>query len=990
MARPRLVDELRARQAALVVAGGGYGKTLLASEVARTLGIAWASVVLGSGDGDPAAFVARLGAALEWAHLADLAAAVQAERADPVAAVDALAAALTREPEPILVVVDDAHHAGPETAELVRRLAGGLPGEHRLLVLARHPTARLELPGGADGRPVGAVDLAFTAEEVVELFGDGFGITLTREDAEALRRATAGWAAALVLAAEAVARSDDAGSELQAIVDRRRPLRYLVDRHLAALDAASRQALVQLAHLPLLSPSVAERVTGDASLLERAGGAGIPVGVRADGWWELPGPVQELLARMAPLEAATALAAAPVYASQGELSTALQVLLAAGQADEAAALVAGITPQEADELGYLELQTLIDALPAEVVDRHPGLLMHLARACEPAAQTRLRARSLERVRARAERSRDRALLRAVDAERARDLVRDGRADDAEALAAAVLAKVGPDELATRARVLDVLGRAAAWRRDETSLAHAERLLQEAHALCLRIGQRSWASQVVLPLADGVYFARGDHDRALQWIENALERLPARSRHRGVILSFYGDILIDCGRFADAEATVDEERRLGELLADRRISAYAAWTAAKLASQTGDARRTLREVRAAESFRDDWFEHSTGVNFLADAADLLDRVEETELAMDYLERAQARREEAPAAVAQAEAAVLARSGDPVEAEQLLERLATMPRIELREQWRISLLRAHAAVRRGDPAAGTFAAAAFEQAAALSRPFLPLVRDRLVAERLVELAAVSGSASAAQLQHARRPLTISVLGRFEVRRAGEPVRLPPGKPEQLVKLLAVTGGRMPAEQAIEELWPEVDPASGRKRLRNALNRLHAVAPEIATREGDVLTLGEAEVDADLFERQTRQTLDRPEGAAHRLALARYRGPLLPDDRYEAWAAAPRERLERQYVALLDAAATAAEAAGQFDEALRHVERALDVDPYDEERYRRGAHLLLQQGRRAAALKLLDRAARTLEELGIPIPAEHEELAAAARRGGLPRRA
>jgi two-component SAPR family response regulator len=166
-----------------------------------------------------------------------------------------------------------------------------------------------------------------------------------------------------------------------------------------------------------------------------------------------------------------------------------------------------------------------------------------------------------------------------------------------------------------------------------------------------------------------------------------------------------------------------------------------------------------------------------------------------------------------------------------------------------------------------------------------------------------------------------------------------------------------------------------------LRNVLNRLHTVAPDLARREGDVLVLGEAEVDAQIFERQARQVLDRQETAAYRLTLARYRGELLPDDRYEPWASAPRERLERLLVNLLDSATRAAQASGQIDEALRYIERALSVDPYDEERYMRAARLLLDQGRRAAALTVLTRCTDALNRLGIPTPAEHEALVAAA---------
>ncbi|HLH66010.1 MAG TPA: BTAD domain-containing putative transcriptional regulator [Solirubrobacteraceae bacterium] len=980
--RPRLVAQVQRAPVAVVAAGGGYGKTLLALEAARALRVASVNVLLGAGDHGPAALISRMISALRRARLSELAAAVRAEQGDPAAAVDALAAALEREPGEVLLIVDDAHQADGPARALLARLTRSLPGEHRLMILGRLASEAFELAANAELVSVSADQLAFTSDETVDLCR-GLGVELGPQDARALVRATAGWPAALVLVAQTLSRSAHPDAALAEIVERRHPLKHLVDRQLAVLTEDELRGLAQLAHLPLLSPAVAEAVTGDRQLLERAQAAGLPLSTRPDGWRELPGPVQEHIARQAPLQAATALAVAPVYAGRGELSAAVGVLLEAGEDMAAAELLARMSPQEADDLGYLELQTLIDALADSAVEAHPGVLVHLARACEPAARVRVRADALERARTLALRAGDRRMASAIDAERARDLVRDGLAAEGEQLASRVLAELGPGELTTRARALDAVGRAAAWRRDEASLVRAERLLRECRELCERLGLRGWAAQVTMPLAHGVLYARGDHRAALELIEQTLGALPGRSRHRGVILSFYADILIDCGRFTDAEPIIEEEWRLGELLADHRICAYAAWSGAKLASQVGDREGTLRRIRAVESRRDDWFAHSTGAAFLADAADLLERVGETELALDYLARARRRRRESPLAVAVAEAAVLARSGDADQAERVLARIDRLPRLEPRERWRMALLRAYAGLRRGDPRAGALAARAFDLAAAISAPQLPLVRDRAVAERLIELAATCGSAAAAGLRSAPPPLTLSVLGRFELRRGGEPVRIPPGKPEQLVKLLAVSGRRLPAEQAIEELWPEVEPLSGRKRLRNALNRLHAAAPDLARRDGELLDLGNVEVDAELFEQRARRVLDGAERASARLVLSGYRGPLLPGDLYEPWAAAPRERLQRLFVAVLDAAAEGAEAAGEIDEALRLIERALELEPFDERRYLTGARLLLAQGRRAAALALLERGRDALRRLGVPISPAHEQLAADARR-------
>jgi ATP/maltotriose-dependent transcriptional regulator MalT/DNA-binding SARP family transcriptional activator len=964
---------------ALVVAAGGFGKTALSSELALALGLASAHAPLADGDRDGAALVARLVSALRRAQLSDPATAMQSERGDPPAAVDALCMALARERDPILLIVDDAHHTAAEGGRLLARLAGQLPDGHRLLILARHIPAGLQL--GTAIANVGTDRLAFTTEEVSALLDTRFQTTLGAAQAEELRRVTGGWAAALVLAGEALSRAEDRDAELSAIVRRRTPLRLLVERQLEGFEAGDRRVIVQLAHLPLLAAVVVEAVSGDRALLGRLSASGIPVGERPDGWWEMPGPVQELLARFAPMDPDTALVAAPIYAQRGELSAAVKLLLAASCAEEAAAMLSGLTPEEAETLGYLEYQTLLDAIPPAAVERHPGALLHLARTCEATARLRRRSDALNHARSLAVLAGDTVLERALDAEVARDLVRDERADAAESLALSVLAGAEAGELATRARALGVLGQAAAWRRDVTSLVTAQQHLQESHALCLQVGQGGWASQMAGILGVVVFYARGDYDSALRWLELALEGMASRTTYRAVALTFYGDVLVNCGRFTDGEAAIDEARGLGELLTDHRVCAYAHWSGARLASQRGDRGRTLSELLAAEVHVDDWFDHPTGVHLLADAADLLDRVGDTERGLAYLERARAQRDEEPVAFATAEAAVLARSGDPDAARVALDQLGRL-RVEPRERWRIKLLSAYAALRAGDPVAGHVAADAFDLAAALGRPELPMVRERAVAERLVGLAADAGSAAAAALQGVSPRLTVRLLGGFELRRGGGTLRPPPGRPELLVKLLACHGGRLPAEQAIELLWPEVPPQSGRKRLRNVLNRLHAGAPAVISRDGEVLSLGDVEVDAELFEYQARRALAGSQASTARIAIAHYRGPVLPDDPFEPWAIETRERLERLFVELLDVAAVRAEAAGEVDEALRLIDRALDLDPGDEGRCHRGAALLLSQGRRSAALALLNRGARALHSLGVPTSAHHQQLVAAAR--------
>ena len=106
------------------------------------------------------------------------------------------------------------------------------------------------------------------------------------------------------------------------------------------------------------------------------------------------------------------------------------------------------------------------------------------------------------------------LVRAVAGERAKDLVRDGRFDEAAAQAAALLEMTTPRELLTRASALSALGRAVCWRfdpdgrRDEAALEEADEHLAEAMEIYERLGMRAASAMLVLYRAMWIDFARG--------------------------------------------------------------------------------------------------------------------------------------------------------------------------------------------------------------------------------------------------------------------------------------------------------------------------------------------------------------------------------------------------------------------------------------------------------------------------------------------------
>src|SRR5206468_2058527 len=105
--------------------------------------------------------------------------------------------------------------------------------------------------------------------------------------------------------------------------------------------------------------------------------------------------------------------------------------------------------------------------------------------------------------------------------------------------------------------------------------------------------------------------------------------------------------------------------------------------------------------------------------------------------------------------------------------------------------------------------------------------------------------------------------------------------------------------------------------------------------------------------------------------------YRGELLPEARYESWTAAPRERLHRLYIRLLDLLSADAMTRGDAEEAVRLLERALEAEPMDESRYVAAARIRIEQGRRVAARSLLRQARAVAADLGLAASAEVTDL-------------
>ena len=897
--------------------------------------------------------VATLVRALRDAGLSDLVAAAEAAGDDPAIRLDALLAAIERLPDPLLVVVDDAHRASGTAVGVLARLAHELPTGHRLVLAARELPEGLVAPPGAVR--LHAAELALSGEETAELAAAFLRRQPSDGEVEQVRRTSGSWPAAAVLAA---ARLATAGSPPSLAA---RPLEELLAELVGAraLDDA-----VALATLPLIDDELAALAVGDGAL-ERLAAAGLPLQDAGGPWRVLPDALRDALRSRGGLRPSRVEPVAERYAERGELRAAIEVLRATGQAEVLARLLSARSRAELATLDLAELRTTLDLLPDVVLAAHPRALLEAARIAADLTGERHRAELVQRLVALP--PADGPAARAAAAEDALLLARRGEDEAAERVARAILGACGGGELVTRGRALLALGQALAFRNEPDAMAEAEQRLREAAAAFDAAGERAWRAAALTSLGYRVLFARGDLERAAEVLEAAAAGTP-RGRERADLAGCVAEVHLHLGHLDAAEASARESLGAGRALGDHRLVGYGFWMLAAAASLRGDRAATLEALNAVDAHRGDWYDHPTGIEFLADAATMLARLGDP-AARRYATVAQAR--PTPPATRRSRGSRWA-PWRPARGTRRGPRSCSWPMPPRRSS------------RRAMPGGRCWCAPTPPAGAETGgRRALGPGDGRGRRARPSRPAAAAG-ADLVRRDGETTAYTLTLLGGFRVVAGGRELEVPPGRPATLVKVCALAGGSVPADVALEALWPDIDPATGKSRLRNLLNRVRAAVGPLVERDGEALRLAPGtSVDAAAFERAALDALAAPERDRAGLALAaiaRYAGELLPTDRYAAWAAAPRERLQQRFLELVDVLAADAQERGDLDEAVRLLERGIATEGLDEGRYLTAAELLLRQGRRGAARALVERASAVREDLALPPSPRLERLRAA----------
>jgi DNA-binding SARP family transcriptional activator len=248
--------------------------------------------------------------------------------------------------------------------------------------------------------------------------------------------------------------------------------------------------------------------------------------------------------------------------------------------------------------------------------------------------------------------------------------------------------------------------------------------------------------------------------------------------------------------------------------------------------------------------------------------------------------------------------------------------------------------------------------------------------------------SDSLLAAMVQPSVEP-RVSILGTVEVSGGGRTTSLPGVNLPALLSMLALTPGRpVLNERLIDALWPDADPARGRRSLISLVHQLNTAlsvhmgltrAVVSVKSVGRALRVDPAVIDAVQFER--RLAVGDDHAAAGRLgdavdayeaALSLWRGEPFGGVDLQCFVE-PSARLrvarQRAETALIEASL----GIGRGAELVPWLQQRVDADPVDERAASDAARALYQAGRSGDALRVLRRCLDELRRRGIePHPA------------------
>ena len=219
-----------------------------------------------------------------------------------------------------------------------------------------------------------------------------------------------------------------------------------------------------------------------------------------------------------------------------------------------------------------------------------------------------------------------------------------------------------------------------------------------------------------------------------------------------------------------------------------------------------------------------------------------------------------------------------------------------------------------------------------------------------------------------------LTVNLMGAFQAALDGAVLSgFDSDKTRALLAYLAIEADRAHRRESLVALfWPNVQEASARQSLSQALSNLRRLLADVKSDTPFIL----ATRDTVQFNRQSDYKLDVD---TLQRAPERFR-PLLEGvsipgaDGFDEWLLLQREALQNQALEALDDKAGQALATGDHARAIALARRQLEIDPWREEAHCQLMRAFMLNGQRNDALAQFERCKKLLlDELGVPPSSE-----------------
>lgn len=1021
--RPRLLDFLHEsldRKLILISASAGYGKTSLLVDLAHDteLPVCWYS--LDAGDGDPQVFLEYLVASLQrrFPHFGGrtLSLLRDAERArDLDGCLAALVSDIQQEIDSLFVLVLDDYHLVEGSAavnRLIDRLLYYLPENAHLILSSRtiptqitltRLTARQQVAG------LGTSDLRFTADEIRALMQLNYGLEITPKAAQELADQSEGWIVGIILTAPTIWRG-----LFKEWVKGYGPSSQLFD-YLAA-EVFSQQPeplqhfLLETSILEQMNPSLCDELLGrkDAQAqLQLAERRNLFVTRLEDQGYRYHHLFREFLqaqlrqtnpARMAELQRR----AAQIFESRGQLGQAVRYWLAANEPEAAARLLETIANEYYDLGRWTTLVGWLDALPPQVLDDKPDLVLVRARLAGEMGEPDKARAAFEQARAAFERRKQPSDVARVIFEAAKY---SERSDDAFEECRRAAEQLPPQDYALNALAQKTLGTMLVRKGDwKNAVPYLERALElysmagdryhyafvghDLGAVYMFIGEKNkahahfeqalshWrklghAGTIANTLNSmGVaQYQAGALKQAQELLQEALRyaREARNLRIEAYTLASLGDVYRDQGKLPEALKAYTDASDLAErvrenfLITFTRVAAGDVW---RLSGDLPTAERILQTALQAASAHQSEYESGLahlGMGILRlDQDDIESARQHLERALALLEAAHAKRDLGRARLYLAEVAL--RRKRTAEAQQHLRALAALGK-ELSEDQFLLM-----------DAARTRAPLEFALARRIGSAYFRQILKKL------EQAPRGESISTGVIEEGWPALDIYTFGEARVMRDGSLVPnsiWQTSTTKELFFFFVTHPQSWRKEQVLEHIWPNASRGQANDLFHSSVYRIRrALFPECLLFSNGMYQLNlEAVrwVDVTEFEAQLAAAAQAQQVADKISALERavelYRGDYL-DEFYSDWCASRREQLRARYLDALSQLAQCHVELGNPKRALELYQLVLSKDRVNEAAYRELMRLYMRLGNRPAAIQVYQQCVETLkEELGVP---------------------